>query len=832
MARIRTLTHAGTAVATLTLLCCMGQASVADPDAVEQSDESEQTAGSEMAAEKGAEGAVATPAEPPPRALVETALPEDVAGWSPGVRAAVLLRAGGHPTEAAELLASQRDELAADSLAYRHARLLEGLAWHDAENHEAAVEALRAGPAADEVGGGLARWTLGSALEELGQPGAARDAYGEVPADSRWYGGARIRMGRLLREAGEAGLAIEWLEPLPRALVGTEWEPPALYQLARAVEARGAEGDRTRAREIYRQVWVEHASSGSAPFAEARMEALASSPQAEAGTLSDRIQRATPLASTRQSRAVVEILEDSEEAMAELEPSAEACAGWSAYGRSRSRLRDHREAVPWLQRVADGCLEIGEQDAVVKSLYLLGRSRGATGSTTRAVGAYSMIAEHFAEHSYADDGLFKAAELIRESDPAGSQALLERMASEFPGGDMHGLALWTLANGALDRDDVDAARGWLDQAIGDHGPESPWPDREEYLRASYWRARLEGPDLRTPTSQWTEEQREAAAGRFAALAGEHALHWYGALAYNRLAELDPVVARALAGHQRGAWTEARAGDSRTLRVDADVIGHPKVAEARALLRAGVVDASRDALEALQADRPAEGWAGSLDTRTYLSHLYAQAEDHHRSHNLLRLYFRDAHPEELRPETWEAFEHAYPLAYGDQVAAATSDKRVPALTFQALVREESAFLPRVRSWAGAIGLSQLMWPTAQGTARQMGIPLTRESVQDPETNLSIGAYFLDGLYRRFEGHPVFALAGYNAGGGRVSQWLDAFGELPVDEFVEEIPFKETRNYVKRVLTSNQTYLALYGVADEEVEPYVQLDLRTAREAAGR
>jgi soluble lytic murein transglycosylase len=134
--------------------------------------------------------------------------------------------------------------------------------------------------------------------------------------------------------------------------------------------------------------------------------------------------------------------------------------------------------------------------------------------------------------------------------------------------------------------------------------------------------------------------------------------------------------------------------------------------------------------------------------------------------------------------------------------------------QALMREESALDPRALSPAGAIGLTQLMLPTAQSVAKQLKLgKVSRVSLTDASLNIRIGARYLGELVRRFDGSVALALAAYNAGGGAVSRWLVQRRGLELDEFVEEIPIEETRGYVKRVLRSYAAYRLLYGATPE-------------------
>jgi soluble lytic murein transglycosylase len=105
--------------------------------------------------------------------------------------------------------------------------------------------------------------------------------------------------------------------------------------------------------------------------------------------------------------------------------------------------------------------------------------------------------------------------------------------------------------------------------------------------------------------------------------------------------------------------------------------------------------------------------------------------------------------------------------------------------------------------------QLMPATARLVARQTG--LKRPSLQalfDPQTNITLGTQYLAAQLRQFDNNPVFALAAYNAGPHRVKTWRQRGPELPMDEFIENIPFKETRLYVKLILRNLSIYESLY------------------------
>jgi soluble lytic murein transglycosylase len=152
--------------------------------------------------------------------------------------------------------------------------------------------------------------------------------------------------------------------------------------------------------------------------------------------------------------------------------------------------------------------------------------------------------------------------------------------------------------------------------------------------------------------------------------------------------------------------------------------------------------------------------------------------------------------------------AFPIPQVPGLELVTRDGVPPELVL-ALARQESQFRPAARSHAGATGLLQVMPATAKGVARRIGLPYDqRRLASDPDYNLRIGRAYIRWQLDSFGELPL-ALAAYNAGPARVSQWLKSFGDPrrgQIDEldWIELIPFDETRNYVHRVLESRAVY----------------------------
>jgi len=151
---------------------------------------------------------------------------------------------------------------------------------------------------------------------------------------------------------------------------------------------------------------------------------------------------------------------------------------------------------------------------------------------------------------------------------------------------------------------------------------------------------------------------------------------------------------------------------------------------------------------------------------------------------------------------------FPRQYGDLISAYSRQHEVDPGLVQALIREESFFRSDVRSPANAYGLMQLLHGTARQVANGSGLRVKVKDLYDPEINIRLGLLYLKTLLDRYDGRLYLALAAYNAGPHRVDQWLQDFPLADEEEFIEMIPFSETRNYVKNILRNYFFYRYYY------------------------
>lgn len=163
-----------------------------------------------------------------------------------------------------------------------------------------------------------------------------------------------------------------------------------------------------------------------------------------------------------------------------------------------------------------------------------------------------------------------------------------------------------------------------------------------------------------------------------------------------------------------------------------------------------------------------------------------------------------------PAYWHAL---YPFPFLEYIENWSQERQINPLLVTALMRQESRFEPAIRSVAGALGLMQVMPSTGAWIAQ--AINLKSYALDNPNDNIKMGTWYLNHTHETYNGNSLLAVASYNAGPGNVSQWIQKFGLTDPDEFVETIPFGETKGYVKHVFENYWNYMLLYNPQMSEI-----------------
>lgn len=183
---------------------------------------------------------------------------------------------------------------------------------------------------------------------------------------------------------------------------------------------------------------------------------------------------------------------------------------------------------------------------------------------------------------------------------------------------------------------------------------------------------------------------------------------------------------------------------------------------------------------------------------------------------------------------DVWEYAYPRAYSEYVDKYSKKFAVPEELVWGIMRAETHYRRDAISPVGALGLMQVMPFTGHKVATLIGdSDFKAPMLLQPETSVKIGSRYLKRLMDRFESKIPLVAAGYNAGPHRVKNWLIAFGTLETDEWIEHIPFLETRNYVKRVVSNAHIYAKLYNQKDDLLSYMAEtVPVKVSTEIAGK
>ncbi|MDX2014298.1 MAG: transglycosylase SLT domain-containing protein [Myxococcaceae bacterium] len=227
---------------------------------------------------------------------------------------------------------------------------------------------------------------------------------------------------------------------------------------------------------------------------------------------------------------------------------------------------------------------------------------------------------------------------------------------------------------------------------------------------------------------------------------------------------------------------------------------PALALASELARAGLFKDASDEVNRVV------GTVSSAEDALTLGHALQQLGEFGAAHGLAARWLWGQVYTARRPE---ALALMYPRAYQPVVEARAGEVGLDPFLAWAIMRRESGFRPDVVSSADARGLMQIIPPTARQIALELKQPTPApDDLYAPELNVRFGTWYLSALLERM-GHPALCAASYNAGPSAVAKWVSQRGTLPLDEFIEEIPYKETRGYVKQVLADALIYRQLYG-----------------------
>ena len=231
---------------------------------------------------------------------------------------------------------------------------------------------------------------------------------------------------------------------------------------------------------------------------------------------------------------------------------------------------------------------------------------------------------------------------------------------------------------------------------------------------------------------------------------------------------------------------------------------PHLAKARLLANAGL---NEYIAQEIAADPDSSSWSALAEAQ-----IYASYGETYRAMRALKKALPSAASASVKSIPLVYWRILFPLAWWDTIKTESAKNNLDPYLVASLIRQESEFNPSVISYANAYGLMQLLPVTGKQMAKEEGIAHFQTfQLLDPEMNIRLGTRYLRDMLDKVGGVPEYAMAAYNAGDGRVLDWEAAGPYSGIDEFVESIPFTQTREYVQGIVRNEEIYKAIDEVA---------------------
>ncbi len=642
------------------------------------------------------------------------------------------------------------------------ARLAAGLMLQDAGRSAEAIPFLRHPDVAKTSLPDYALWALAQALDATNDQAAAATylAAAESRPDGPVACGALFRASEILVKAADHAKALEALGRVQTAC--PDLQPRALLETGAVYEALR---DAKAAAETYHRLDRDFPAAPQAKEATKRLAVLGMALPAETDesrTARD-LKKALALFdadNTTDTIAALRSLRGSKLAPNDMDLVR------TRLGRAYLTLKRYREAEAELAGVATES-SMGAEAAFFRA-KIANQTRGA-------VDLYEGVAALFPGTPWGEEALLALANHYQK-DARDDEALpyFRRLLEGYPAGRYADRAAWRVGWGAYRSGHFeDAAR--------------------EFEKA----ARLQPTSNFTPGMLcWAGRARkelgqiDRAQQLLAETVQRYKRVYHGLRALETLAHLPKRAAPQAPAIRAPA--DATAGD----------IPEPFLTRARQLLLIDRLDAAYDELKGAPQSPLAQGTLAWIEWRR--GHLRPAINAMKRAYPEYLSEAGDALPDDV----WRVM---YPIQYSEVLQAKAASEGLDPALVAALVCQESTFDAGAVSRAGARGLMQVMPPTGRTLARALRVRYSAGALHDPNVSLTFGTHYLRTLVDHFGGRVERALAAYNAGPERVEAWTADKPDMPADEFVESIPFTETRLYVMVVLGGREQYRRIYNFA---------------------
>ncbi len=548
--------------------------------------------------------------------------------------------------------------------------------------------------------------------------------------------------------------------------------PEVEYLMGKAYVQNGQ--SRTGA-EVLRRVYYNYPTSSQADAAESDLKKIPEAESLPAVTFAEHQRRADGLYKGRRWAPAA----DEYKVMVPLAPAAEQSQVNIQLANALMKLGDNRQAKEVLARIPDDGSE-----ASAEKWYQSAEIARNTDDDAQLTTILQHMRATTPNSPWLESALFTAGNMyLLRQDYDRAIDYYREIHERFPNSSKAAYAHWKCAWLTYRQSRPEQATKYFDEQI------EFYPASNEVPNAIYWRGRMAE----------ASQNYGLARAYYLKLTDRYRNYYYGVAARKRLATLPDAPAVAVASLQRIPGITRIEPESLQTSPPEDDLHYNR---SRLLENAGALDLAVKELQAGTTTGPS--WE-----MVEIARMYTGAGEYYRALQALKRAISGYFAMDVSALPQPYWEGLFPRPYWDALRRYSDENGLDPYLVASLIRQESEFNPGVVSHANAYGLMQLLPKTGKGTAKQVGLQNYKtDSLLDPAINIELGTKYFREMVDHFGGQVEYALAAYNAGSSRVEDWRSSGNFHDIEEFVESIPFTETREYVQAIVRNAEVYKQVY------------------------
>ena len=584
--------------------------------------------------------------------------------------------------------------------------------------------------------------------------------------DSVYANDATLAYARALLATNRSETAIQMLSK--RTGGGADGE----YLLGKAYVQNGQ--GRTGA-EILRRVYYNYPTSQQADWADNDLKKIPEAAMLPAVSFSEHEHRANGLYQGRRWQQAADEYKD----MVSLAPASQQSQVDIQLANALMKVNDNRGAKEALARIPDD----GSEASAEKWYQSVEIARN-TNDDAELTSILQHMRATTPNSPWLESALLTAGNMyLLRQDYDRAIDYYKEIHDRFPNSSKAAYAHWKCAWLTYRQNRPEQAKKYFDQQI------EFYPTSNEVPNAIYWRGRM------------AEDDHDYGLARsyYLKLTDRYRNYYYGVSARKRLATMPNAQAVPVASLQRIPGLTEIEPESLQTSPPTDDLHYNR---SRLLENAGALDLAVKELQAGTSSGPS--WE-----MVEIARMYTSAGEYYRALQALKKAINGYFAMDMNALPQPYWQGLFPRPYWDALRRYSDENGLDPYLMASLIRQESEFNPGAVSRANAYGLMQLLPSTGKNTAKQVGLHNYKtDSLLDPTTNIQLGTKYFREMVDHFGGQVEYALAAYNAGDSRVETWRSQGTYRDIEEFVESIPFTETREYVQAIVRNAEVYKRVY------------------------